>query len=155
MAFPKSGSAPALLYQRPISPIAKRNVPPIHVSIVSTNVETLDGLQRYLQCAGVSSRCTRAIHDLASVAPPAATAVVVFPDDFLESAVQMLFRELRQHRPKLLLLLVTREIQRFRRLAEQGSESRLPIILPKPSFGWEILDPIRAHAWEARGSKPG
>lgn len=136
-----------------MSSIAKRNVPSIHVSIVSTNVETLDGLQTYLQGAGVSSHCTRAIHDLASVAPPVATAVVVFPDDFLESAVQTLIHELRRHRRQLLLLLVTRQIQRFRRIAELDREARLPTFLPKPSFGWEILDPIRAHAWEPRESR--
>jgi hypothetical protein len=136
-----------------MSSSAKRNVPPIHVSIVSTNVETLDGLQTYLQGAGVSSHCTRAIHDLASVAPRVATAVVIFPDDFLESAAQTLIQELRRHRRQLLLLLVTKEIQRFRRFAELDREARLPIILPKPSFGWEILDPIRAHALDSRGSR--
>jgi len=119
---------------------------PIYVSIVSANPETLDGLQVYFGAAGVPSHCTRAVRDLDLVAPACATAAVIFPDDFHGPEVQKLLRELRSARPRFLSLLVTREPQRFRDLAKADGRSIPPIILPKPSFGWDILDAVRAHA---------
>ncbi len=124
---------------------SKRRKAPTYVTIVSNNPETLDGLQAYLAEAGVPSHCTRAIGDLAMVAPDCATAAVIFPDDFADNAVISLLRQLRKTRPRLLALLVTREPQRFRAVLDADDRSLPPIALPKPSFGWDILDAIRAH----------
>jgi hypothetical protein len=119
---------------------------PIYVSIVSANPETIDGLQAYFGGVGVPSQCTRAVQDLDMVAPDCATAAVIFPDDFADREVHSLIREIRRSRPKLLALLVTRTPQRFREAVEPDGRSLPPIVLPKPSFGWDILDAIRAHA---------
>lgn len=76
---------------------------------------------------------------------------VIFPDDFDDEEVQPILRELRLTQPRLLLLMVTRAPQRFRDLVQADRRSFPPILLPRPSFGWEILDAIRAHADAAQG----
>jgi hypothetical protein len=130
---------------------AGRKAPaPVYVSIVSANPETLDGLHAYLCGAGVSSRCMRVLQDAARVAPQSARAAVIFPDDFEHHQVLMLVRELRRVRPRLLALIVTREPQRFREVVQVDGRSLPPIVMPKPSFGWDILDAIRAHSEAGR-----
>jgi hypothetical protein len=115
------------------------------VSIVASNSETLDGLQTYLQQAGVPSHSTRAVQDLAMGSPEFATVTIFFPDDFAESDALKFLGRLREHRPHVLVLLITRQPDRFRKAIVADGKSTLPIILPKPSFGWDILDVIRAH----------
>jgi hypothetical protein len=127
---------------------------PTFVTIVSNNPETLDGLHRYLEHAGVHAYSTRAIHDLDMVAPMVANAIVIFPDDFAEAAVVALLRELRRRRPRLLLLLVTRAPNQFRHVLHAGDRARAAVILPKPSFGWDILDAIRAQDEPLGGRAP-
>jgi hypothetical protein len=102
-----------------------------------------------LGSAGVPSHCTRAIANLELAAPDCAGATVIFPDDFPDAEVIAFVRKLRRAHPRLLSLLVTSEPQRFRAIAEADGRSMPPIVLPKPSFGWDILDLIRAHADES------
>jgi len=123
----------------------------LYASIVSANPETLDGLQTYLGDAGVPSHCTRAIRDIERVAPPCATATIIFPDDFEHEDILALVRALRRRRPHILSLIVTREPQRFFEATKPDGRSVPPTLLPKPSFGWDILDAIRAHADESAG----
>jgi hypothetical protein len=118
----------------------------IYVTIVSNNPETLDSLKSYLEQAGVASHCTRSTHDLDLVAPPSATAAVIFPHDFAEASVLSLVRTLRHERPHLLTLLITRVPHRFRSVLYTDARSRTPIVLPRPSFGWDILDALRDHS---------
>jgi len=116
-----------------------------YVTIVSKNPETLDGLQDYLARAGIPSQCTRALSDV-KVAPEHATATVIFPDDFAEASVIALVLELRRKRPRLLILLITRSPNRFRStVCAEDQRSRVPVVLPKPLFGWVILDAIRGQ----------
>jgi hypothetical protein len=79
------------------------------------------------------------------VAPPCATAAVIFPDDFADEDVVALMRRLRRTRPRLFSLIVTREPHRFVDVVKPDGRSLPPLMLPKPSFGWDILDAIRAH----------
>lgn len=116
-----------------------------YVSIVSTNPETLDGLQDYLRQAGVACHCTDAADDFAAVAPESVTAAVIFPDDFDPVVIVALITELRRVRPRLLSLLITRSPSRLAGALDADGRSLPPIVLPRPSFGWEILDAIRAH----------
>jgi hypothetical protein len=118
---------------------------PLLVTIIAESRETIDGLHSYLQGAGVSSRCTRALGDVAKV-PPSATAVVLFPDEFDEREVLTRLRALRAQRPRALLVLVTSTPQRWSPALERDGRSLSPVVLPKPAFGWSILDAIREHA---------
>lgn len=127
-------------------PRSAKRKPAIHVAIVSDNPETIDGLQSYFSHACVPSHSTRALSNLDVVAPACATAAIIFPDDFAESDVLGLIRTLGRVRPDVLALIVTREPGRFRSVIEADGQSPSSLILPKPSFGWDILDAIRAHA---------
>jgi hypothetical protein len=60
--------------------------------------------------------------------------------------VLTIVRELRRARPRLLSLIVTREPQRFLDVMQDDGRSCPPVMLPRPSFGWDILDAVRAHA---------
>lgn len=118
----------------------------LYVAIVSRNPDTSHGLDSYLRAAGVPSHCTRELRDIESVAPECARAAVIFPDDYVAPDIIVFLRQLREVRPRLLALLVTSEPQRFRGVTAADGRSLPPITLPKPSFGWDILDAIRAHA---------
>jgi hypothetical protein len=95
--------------------------------------------------AGVTSHCTSNVAELATIAPREATAAVIFPDGFADAEVIALVRRLRRARPELCALLITRKPQRFASVLQADGRSVPPIVLPTPSFGWEILDAIRAH----------
>lgn len=130
-----------------------RRRPVIYVAIVSKSSETLEALEAYLKQVGVPSHGTRAVHDLSMAAPAFATAAVIFPDDFEAGEAFALVRELRRQRPHMLVVIVTREPARFRAISGAADRSAVPIVLPRPSFGWEILDAIRAHAAETLSPK--
>lgn len=118
---------------------------PLLVTVVCHNEETLRQLTTYLDEAGVETKGKRTVHDLGDVAP-STHAVVLFPDDFRESAVRSAVGELRRARPRVFLLVVTREPRRFEPALAPDDRSVCPQVMPKPSFGWTILDAIRARA---------
>ena len=115
------------------------------VTIVSTHSETLDGLQSYLARAGVGARCTRDLAACTRFASEAArnVAVVLFPDDFRREKVLAALTDLAST-PTVLVVLVTAHPRKF----EQADGV---IIMPRPAWGWSILEAIRAHV--AKGSQ--
>lgn len=133
-------------------PLPRKPRPPqVYVTIVSNNPETLDALQTYLSHVGVPAHSTRAVHDFTMVAPECATAAVIFPDDFDEAVVLQLVAALRRKRPHILVVLVTRAPHRFSSVLSGDARSPNPILLPKPSFGWDILDAIRGSSVNSQG----
>jgi hypothetical protein len=120
----------------------RRAVAQTQVTIVSNRDETLDGLQGYLQRAGVAARGTRELQD-ALLEGANVTAIVLFPDDFAPADVEEIVRALARARPSVLPVLVTREPTRFQRLASTRGAQRPPVIIPKPAWGWTILDTVR------------
>jgi hypothetical protein len=117
-----------------------------NVTIIARNRETVDGLQAYLQRAGVASRALRTLGD-SSMIPTCSSAVVLFPDDFESAEVILRISMLRAERPRLLIVVVTSEPQRLRSALGPEPESLLPVIFPKPAFGWTILDTITGRAF--------
>lgn len=111
--------------------------PRIRVTIVSANAETRDGLQSYLAQAEVDASTT---HELAMSAP-APDAAVYFPDEYaVDTAVDALASSRKSH-PTMIVVIVTRQPQVFlRALAEDGGAL---VVVPKPAWGWVILDAIR------------
>jgi DNA-binding response OmpR family regulator len=118
------------------------------VTIVSTNPETLDSLRTYLSGAGVQARCTHDLRECASRMTPATLAFVLFPDDFRWEIVVTTLADLAAQRPDALPVLVTAHPQRFERLTSAENV----LIVPRPVWGWTILDAIRAHI-ERQGSR--
>jgi hypothetical protein len=113
------------------------------VVVIGEDPETVDGLQAYLANVGISA-CTA--HSLdAAIDIPATTAFVVFPDGFRGTEVVERIAALRGQRPGLLLLVVTSQPQRFTRALKAESKTSSCVVLPKPAFGWIILDAIRLH----------
>jgi len=120
----------------------KRETGAQQVAIVSANLETLDGLQTYLRGAGVAARGTRRLEDCSDLTAPSTVAVVLFPDDFRLESVVATLAEICASRPSILRLLVTGHPKTLEPLF---GGHRNVMIVPRPVWGWTILDAIRAH----------
>lgn len=115
-------------------------LPTPHVTIVAASAETLDGLQGYLSLAGLDARGTR---HLSEVDRENCSAVVFFPDEFSSTTVLRELVRLRKEHPRVLPLLVTSEPERYRSIPHASGKSVAPVVLPKPAWGWTILDAIQ------------
>jgi hypothetical protein len=134
-----------LLYEARKSAVVRRpSSKPNFVKVVADNPETIDGLYAYFSGVGVASSGTREL-DSAAMVPPAATALVLFPDGFQHADVQSTILALRRARPKLLIVLVTAAPQHLGAVLEPDGRSVPPLVLPRPAFGWTILDAIRGR----------
>lgn len=114
--------------------------PTPHVTIVAASAETLDGLQGYLSLAGLDARGTRHLGD---VDRENCSAVVFFPDEFSSTTVLRELVRLRKEHPRVLPLLVTSEPERYRGIAHVGGKALQPVVIPKPAWGWTILEAIQ------------
>jgi hypothetical protein len=117
----------------------------LSVTIVSSNLETLQSLDAYLRGAGVTSNGTRLLDRLLEMTPPTSTAVVVFPDEYGAGLVERSVSALGRERPHVLVVVVTSEPQRFERMLERRRSATVPLVIPKPAWAWTILDAIRAR----------
>jgi hypothetical protein len=116
----------------------------LHVAIVSRNPETLDGLEAYLQQAGVSTSTTRQIERSAQIGS-GVSALVLFPDDFEWDGVVQALILCSSSNPRALPVIVTNAPQRFENL-HWPKNTTIPLVVPRPAWGWKILDAIRAHS---------
>jgi hypothetical protein len=114
---------------------------PLRVTVVGENAKTVESLRSYLTAAGVDSDVLQQLPDVAMLAR-LGDALVLFPDDFDTSAVVSALENVQRLRPQLRLLLVTSAPQRYQR-RQPSDTAQPPILLPKPAFGWSILDAIR------------
>jgi hypothetical protein len=110
--------------------------------VVADNPETLETLDSYFARVGVASVGTNQLGDVSGV-PSSASALVLFPDDFPRGNVESFIVALRRSRPQLLVLLVSSAPQVFGAVVGPDGHSLPPVVLPKPAFGWTILDAIR------------
>jgi len=114
-----------------------------HVAVIADNPQTLANLDSYFKRLGVTSSGSRSLEGDAAI-PSSATALVLFPDDYESSAVEHLVTTLRRTRPKLFLVLVTSAPQHFGGATQPDGRTVPPLVLPRPAFGWTILDAIRS-----------
>jgi len=105
------------------------------VTIVSGNPETLDALQQYLSAAGLGAAGTSRL-DASLSAASKSSVVVLFPDDFQDEEVESMLTRLCRSRPSVRTIVVTSRPGKFAGL-------RGPIVIPKPVWGWRILETIR------------
>ena len=113
--------------------------------VVSENAETVDGLQSYFVGVGINAQSAGSLDATASL-PERTTAVVFFPDGFAADDVIGRVRALHRKRPRLLLLLVTHDPRRFSAALATNLREPPVLIVPKPAFGWTLVDAIRLHA---------
>lgn len=120
---------------------------PVHDTlciVIADNRETSDGLHTYLSNRGIATRTSRRLRD-AHVLCAKATALVLFPDDFSDSDVIAGVSSLRRRHPQLLVMLVTGAPHRLRVVCEGDTRSPVPIVLPRPTIGWTLVDAMRSH----------
>jgi hypothetical protein len=137
-----------LLSEHVTAVVRRQSSKPNYVTVVADNPQTIEVLSSYFTRAGVPTNATREL-DTGSI-PPAATAVVLFPDDFAVVHVAARLLALRRARPKLLVVIVSAAPQLLGTALAPDGRSVPPLVLPKPAFGWTILDAIRARASAAR-----
>lgn len=127
-----------------------RRVPPRPslVTVIADNPKTLETIHLYFTRAGVTSVGTNQLGDT-SVVPPESTTLVLFPDEYQRRDVEIFLPALRRRRPQLLILLVSSAPQDLGAALEPDGHSLPPVVLPKPAFGWTLLDAIRNRAAES------
>jgi hypothetical protein len=108
------------------------------VLVISSSAETRDGLHAYFSQVGLGVLARRSLNRIAEL-PGSLRAIVVFPDDYEGHEAAAYLSMVRQRRPELALVVVTREPAVYN---TDGSPINA-IVLPKPAFGWTILDAIR------------
>ena len=116
--------------------------PALRIVLVSDNAETLDGLQTYLGRAGVTTTCARS---LGSIPNAPASAVVVFPDDYpFDKVIDRVLSYTRLN-CDVLIVLVTSQPKRYTDHLRGFALARDPLVIPRPAWGWTILDAMRGH----------
>jgi hypothetical protein len=124
-------------------PTRLKQAAPLHVAIVSKNPQTLGSLAVYLQRSGATTVGTGEVEGSVHVAT-GATAIVVFPDDFDWDDVVLAMTECLLAHPRTLPVFVTRAPQRFDTLCWPDGGAT-PLVVPKPAWGWTILEAVRAY----------
>ncbi len=116
--------------------------PRLRALVVGTDPTTRAALLSYLHGAGIDADAcgdAKGLERACRAPRSAADAVVVFPDDLAPAAVRATLRAARAVGRDVLLVVVTASPQRFSATAPLH-------VLPKPVFGWTLVDAIRAHA---------
>jgi hypothetical protein len=109
--------------------------------IVGGDAELLGQLRDYLSRAGVHARATRQLDD--AWRRGSAEAVVLFPDDFEAGEVTDGLSRLLTRSPCPRVILVTAGPRLFEPLIDCLDAREFLVIVPKPVWGWVILDLLR------------
>jgi hypothetical protein len=124
------------------------------VIVLSNNAETLKGMNRYFTQTGIASLSRQTLNPLAELASTI-HALVVFPDDFAAHAALSYLSMVRTRRPDLSVVIVTKSPATYTTMTSTDGHPLDAIVLPRPAFGWTILDafvrpqsPVRHQAPE-------
>jgi len=124
------------------------NGPAEAVVVVSDHAPTLSELRRYFSDSGLSAVVATSVLPTADALAAEVGTLVLFPDGFPPAAIDEAIAGLRRRRRRLLLIVVTTTPHRF--AAHDVDDGGLVrVVLPRPSFGWSIVDAIRTG-----GAKP-
>ena len=121
-----------------------------HVAIFSANPETLDGLEAYLRSVGIQAKGRRRLEECSELTSASTLAIVLFPDDFPGESVLETVAALAAKCSSTLRVLVTGEPTKYERLLEGHNV----MVVPRPVWGWTILDAIRSHSDGDGGDDP-
>jgi hypothetical protein len=109
--------------------------------VVCDHDDTLLRLRDYLGQAGVQTRATR---QLADVWKPSGEAIVLLPDDFDVGDVTDGLSRLLVRPQAPFLIIVTAGPRLFAPLIATLGKADSVVLIPKPVWGWTILDLLRA-----------
>lgn len=112
--------------------------------VVGDDDDTLIRLRDYLVRAGVEARATRRLAE--AWGRPANECVVLLPDDFSVGEVTDGLVELICRASSPFLIVVTAGPRLYEPLIEGLGRRESVVIMPKPVWGWTILDLLRQRA---------
>lgn len=112
------------------------------VLIVSRNEETARNLRSYFESRNLKVMVATKLADAPGDLRP--TALVMFPDELARGEAENELQAFAQQCPSATMTVVTADMQRFEALgARLGDDAmRRLLILPRPAFGWTILDHV-------------
>jgi hypothetical protein len=109
--------------------------------IVSDDDDTLLRLRDYLVRAGVETEATRRLGD--AWGGSASQSIVLLPDDFDSGEVTGGLGQLLLRTPSPFVIIVTAGPGSYEPLIESLGNPSSVVIVPKPVWGWTILDLLR------------
>ena len=110
--------------------------------VVGEDEELLVQLRDYLMHAGVRAQATRRLAE--AWRRESGEAVVLFPDDFDAGEVTDGLSSLLSRRARPLVIVITAGPRLFEPLIESLGCPESIAILPKPVWGWAIVDLLRS-----------
>lgn len=117
----------------------------ISALLVCDDDDTLIRLRDYLTKSGVQVRATRQLAD--AWRNPGA-AVVLLPDDFDTDEVTDCISHLLSGKSSPFLIVITAVTRLFEPFADGLGQPGRVVIMPKPVWGWSILDLLRSRGRE-------
>jgi hypothetical protein len=123
-------------------PRAKLVPPSSDALVVSDDPELLTQLRDYLIRAGVPARATRRLGD--AWLRGSSEALVLLPDDFETGQVTDGLSRLLSLPRCPLVIVITAGPRLYEPLIESCGNPESVVLMPKPVWGWTILDLLRA-----------
>jgi hypothetical protein len=120
----------------------------LHALVVCDDEDTSLQLRDYLAQAGVRARATRQLDD--AWRQDGSGAIVLLPDAFDPGAVTDGLRRLSSRSPPPWVIVVTAVPRLFEPLLESWGHPDSVVVMPKPVWGWTILDLLRG--WQNRSA---
>jgi hypothetical protein len=110
----------------------------LRLALVSTDPETLDGIQQYFERMGATVRSVIRL-DKAISNVQAADGVLVFPDDYPYNHALSFVLALDVK----VIVVVTADVERFQTSLRDAACSKHVLVLQRPAWGWMLLDAVR------------
>jgi hypothetical protein len=113
----------------------------LRLTLVSTDPETLDGVQQYFERRGATVASAARLEKAAS-SVRVSDGVIVFPDDypFRQALSFVLTLDVK------VIVVVTADVERFQSSLRDAAPSKNVLVLRRPAWGWMLLDAVRpAH----------
>lgn len=110
----------------------------LRLTLVSTDPETLDGVQQYFQRMGATVASSVRLEPATS-GVRVADGVLVFSDDypFKQALSFVLSLDVK------VIVVVTADVERFQSSLRDAACSKHVMVLQRPAWGWMLLDAVR------------
>jgi len=120
----------------------------LNALVVCDDPHTSTQLRDYLNRAGVRARATHRLDD--AWQQDSGEAIVLLPDDFDAGGVTDGLSRLLSRSPSPLVVVVTAGPRLFEPFIQSWGSPDSVVVMPKPVWGWTILDVLRS--WHTRSA---